>query len=216
MIEVLLTMFCAGLGAAFLYCSARSIADSWEGEGPAPICQPWVYAAMAVSCASITAMLALFYKEPWLVILRTLLMNDILWACAWADAKAFLIPNRVVGFGALSSLAVLGIEILLSPGQAAYLLLRTAIAAGALGIGALLCRILSPRSVGMGDVKLLAVMGLCLGMDLVWSALFSSLLVTFVYCVFLLVTKRAKRTDSIPFAPLVLVGTVAAVFLTGV
>lgn len=215
MVEILLTVVCAGLGVVWLRLGERALADAAD-DGPAPVCRPPVYAAMAASCAASAAMLTLYYHEPWPVLLRTLLMLGILWGCAWADAKAYLIPNRVLGFGALAAVAVFALEVLAAPGQALSLLLRTAVAAGALGLGALLCLLVSPKSVGMGDVKLLAVMGLCLGMDLVWSAVFCALLVSFVYCVFLLVTRRAKRTDSIPFAPLVLAGTLAAVFLTGI
>ena len=68
----------------------------------------------------------------------------------------------------------------------------------------------------MGDIKLLGMMGLGLGMDLVWMPLFFSFAAVFIFCIFLLLTKRAKRTDSIPFAPFLLFGALAAVFLNGI
>lgn len=164
----------------------------------------------------LSVFLPAFYRVDQLTVLRTLLMCSILWACAWADANAYLIPNRVLLLGGVAAAILLACEVLLAPDQAIYALGRTLIATVALLIASLLCRVISPKAVGMGDIKLLAVMGLCLGMDSVWSALFLAFLVLFFYCIFLLITKRAKRTDSIPFAPFMLVGMIAAAFLTGI
>ncbi len=173
-------------------------------------------AGMMLADLALAAMLYGFYGQGPFVILRTLLMCSILWPCAWADLQAFLIPNKVLLTGGIVAAGLLGLEVLLQPGQAVFVLSNAAIAAAALLAVSLLCRLISPKAVGMGDVKLLGVMGFCLGMDLVWTALFVSFLMVFVGCVFLLATKRAKRTDSIPFAPFLLLGTLAAAFLTGI
>lgn len=173
-------------------------------------------AAMLVSQMALALFLPLYYGISQSDLLRTLLMVCILWPCAWADAQVCLIPNRVLLLGGVLSLGLLGVEILQQPQQAVYLTLRVAVAAGALLLAALLCRLISPKAVGMGDVKILAVMGLCLGTDLIWPALFFSFVVLFFVCVFLLVTHRAKRSDSIPFAPFLLAGTLLAAFLTGI
>lgn len=171
---------------------------------------------MTVIHLGLALFLPWFYGLGTIQLLRTLLMSAILWACAWADAGACLIPNRVLAVGTVLSAAVLLLELALNPGDARYLLVQTAVGVVALLLAAGLCRAVSPKAVGMGDVKLLAVMGFCLGMELVWPALFFSFITIFCVCLVLLITRRAKRTDSIPFAPFLLAGTLLAAFLTGI
>lgn len=203
------------LGWGMLVCAAATVTGAGQ-----TIRSGWqirrVIVPVAVSQLAVALFVPLYYGVGGVDLLRTLLMVDILWACAWSDAQVCLIPNRVLVLGSLVGTALLGMEILWQPQQFRYRVLRVAIAAGALLLTALLCRVVSPRAVGMGDVKLLAVMGFCLGMDLVWPALFFSFVILFAVCVFLLVTRRAKRTDSIPFAPFLLAGTLLAAFLTGI
>jgi leader peptidase (prepilin peptidase)/N-methyltransferase len=58
-------------------------------------------------------------------------------------------------------------------------------------------------------------MGLMLGLDGIWSAVFASLVVSFLASIVLMITKKKKRGDMIPFAPAIMVGTYLSVFLTG-
>lgn len=218
--KMILLKLAAGAVAALLGCGLLVCADSTvEQAGPAAHPRwnmPQVAVEITVSQLALALFLPLYYGVGWTDLLRTLLMLAILWPCAWADAQVCLIPNRVLALGSLLGVALLGGEILYRPGQIRYQVLRVIIAAVALLLTALICRLVSPRAVGMGDVKILAVMGFCLGMDLVWPALFFSFMLLFGVCVFLLITRRAKRTDSIPFAPFLLAGTLLAAFLTGI
>lgn len=68
----------------------------------------------------------------------------------------------------------------------------------------------------MGDIKLFCVMAIYLGLEGIWSAIFCSLIVSFVIAVFSLATKRVNRKDNIPFAPAILIGTYLSIFLTGI
>lgn len=175
-----------------------------------------VCAAMLVTNVASAVLLSRFYQLSGPDIARTLLTLSLLWACAWADARAYLIPNRVLWQGVLGGVILLTVRLLAEPGYAVYHLVNRAGAMLLLFVVSGVCRLISPRAVGMGDVKLLAVMGLCLGMNLVWSALFWSFGVLFVVCLGLLAAKKVKRSDSIPFAPALLAGTVLAVVLTGI
>ena len=96
-----------------------------------------------------------------------------------------------------------------------YHLIPNRILVFALILASILCRLLSPGSVGAGDVKLLGVMGLYLGVNHVWSPVFVTLIVLFCTGVYLLVFKKADRKSEIPLAPFLLIGTVIAAFLTG-
>lgn len=203
------------LGGLLLRCAQQTV----QQQGAAPR-RGWgvrcVLAYIAVCQVAVALALTLYYGVVWQDLLRTLLALAILWPCAWADAQVRLIPNRVLLPGTVLCAALLAVEILLQPQQALYFAVRALLAGAALLLTALLCRALSPQAVGMGDVKLLGVLGFCLGMDLVWPALFFGFLLLFVVCVFLLLTHRVSRSDSVPFAPFLLAGTVLAAFLTGI
>lgn len=188
--------------------TGHTVKKSWEIRR--------VIVPLAVCQVVLAFFLPVYYGVVQQDLLRTLLMVSVLWACAWSDVQVCLIPNRVVLVGALGSLLLMGIEILQQPQQMLYIVVRSGMAAAALLVTALLCRAISPKAVGMGDVKILAVMGLGLGMDLVWPALFFSFALLFVVCVGLLITRKATRSDSVPFAPFLCVGTVLAAFLTGI
>lgn len=202
----------------WLFLLARHALAKEAQDPPGPAKEPplALWGLITVLHIGMVCMLSQYYHTAACDILRTLVMCSILWPCAWADRCAFLIPNRVLLAGCAICALQMGAEILLDPAQAIYILLRSGIAALALLAATLLCRLLSPQAIGMGDSKLLAVMGFCLGMELVWGAVFFSLLFVFFYGVFVLATKRAKRTDSIPFAPFLLIGTITAAFLTGI
>lgn len=168
----------------------------------------------------VSLFLALFL--PWMYdmefydIVLTLFFISMMWSCAWYDFYLHIIPNRVL-IGALVIRAVLfAVQLLIQTSQIRYILLSSGMAALGLVIAAGLCRLVIPKSVGMGDIKLLAVMGLYLGMLNTWSAIFFSLLILFFLSVFLLVTKRAERNSELPFAPFVLFGTIFAAVLTGI
>lgn len=217
-IWLLAAVLCGLAGALLLHIGQQAVADAQPTDGLVQRTPPrgWLLGGMIALFVILALFLPTYYGLGTVDLLRTLLACAILWTCTWTDMRAYLIPNRVLAVGGVFAVAVLLLEIVLTPGQALYLFVRTAVAAVALLAAAGLCRLVSPRSVGMGDVKLLAMMGLCLGMDLVWSALFFSFVALFCVCVVLLITRRAKRTDSIPFAPFLLAGTVLAAFLTGI
>lgn len=215
---LILLAFAATLWDAWLFAAARQSiqGEKMTGHTLFRLSDQAMLPVMFVSNAAVGLFLAGYYKLGTVDILRTLLILGVLWACAWADARAFLIPNRVVAMGAAAGVLVLLVEILRNPGTALYQAINVVAAAVAMLVASLLCRIISPKSIGMGDVKLLAVMGICLGMGLVWSAVFCSLIVLFCYCCFLLLTKRAAKSDSVPLAPFLLLGTLVAAFITGI
>ena len=205
------------LGVVLLRVAEKAAAQSEEAELThfhMPI--QGAVAAMAAVNLILALLLPLFYRQSLLVVFRTLLMCSVLWPCAWADARGFLIPNKVLLVGAVSGALLLAADILLEMDQASYLLISTVIAVGALTLVSLLCKLISPKTVGMGDVKLLAIMGLCLGTEFVWTALFFSFFFLFLVCLVLLIARRVKRSDSVPLAPFLLVGTIAAAILCGI
>ncbi len=139
----------------------------------------------------------------------------LLWPVALIDWKTYRIPNRFVlaGLGFRTILFV-G-ELFLDNGAVWGNLISEAIAAGALGLATLLCSVCMKNSIGFGDLKLFLVMGLLLGTNGIWGAIFMSLIVAFIMAIFLLVTKKKSKKDVVPFAPSIMIGTYISVILTG-
>lgn len=173
------------------------------------------FAFVCLTCVAVSVFLLWFYQQDLSYVVLTSAIISVLWACSWYDRKYHLIPNRILVFALILRAAIFAVQMAHNPGDMIYILMSSGIAAFALILASILCRLLSPGSVGAGDVKLLGVMGLYLGVNHVWSPVFVTLIVLFCTGVYLLVFKKADRKSEIPLAPFLLIGTVIAAFLTG-
>lgn len=173
------------------------------------------FACVFITGIAVSAFLIWYYQQDINYVVLTEAIISILWACSWYDRKYHLIPNRILVFALILRALILAVQAAVNPGELKFFLLSSGIAAIALMIGAILCRILSPNSVGFGDVKLLGVMGLYLGAFNVWSPVFMTLILLFIAGLYLLFFKKADRKTEIPLAPFLLAGTVLAAILTG-
>lgn len=77
----------------------------------------------------------------------------------------------------------------------------------------LIAYFLSRKSIGMGDVKLAAVLGWYLGLSLIWWDLAVGLCFAGLYCVIQLLRKKLTMKDSIPLVPFLAIGTIAVLLL---
>jgi leader peptidase (prepilin peptidase) / N-methyltransferase len=122
------------------------------------------------------------------------------------DLERRIIPNAVLAPAAVAAVAI---TLIGDPDLIGQRLLAAAIAGGAL----LLVAMLYPRGMGMGDVKLAAVMGLYLGRA-VGPALLFGFLVGALYGVALIAGKGAEaRKTAVPFGPFLALGGVVGLLL---
>lgn len=162
---------------------------------------PTVEAATAMICAAvaITAGSAV-QLALGLVLVLTLVPVTII------DLEHRIIPNKIL---APAAVVALGLGLAIDPsGEPGRLL------AGAAGGGFLLAAALAyPRGMGMGDVKLVAVMGLCLG-SAVGPALLVALVTGVVAGVAIMarVGTAAGRKTAVPFGPFLALGGLVAIF----
>jgi leader peptidase (prepilin peptidase)/N-methyltransferase len=162
---------------------------------------PLVEAATAALCAGVvlagggTAQVALHVALVLLLV-----------PVALIDLEHRIIPNRLTALGALVALA-LGVA--LDPGGEPARLIAAAAAGGALLAAALAY----PGGMGMGDVKLAAVMGLYLGRD-VAPAMLIALLAGVVVGALVIARKGAQagRKTAVPFGPFLALGAFVSVF----
>ncbi len=97
-------------------------------------------------------------------------------------------------------------------------LLRALLAAAAAGGVSLLAALAAPSGLGLGDVKLLALLGLLLGWagwGVLLAGVFLGLLAGAAGSLLLVVAGRAGWRTAVPFGPPLLLGAVLALLLAG-
>jgi leader peptidase (prepilin peptidase)/N-methyltransferase len=151
--------------------------------------------------------LALRYDDSW-VLPAFLVVAAGLVALSVIDLEHFLLPNRIVYPLAIGTLTLLLVAAAGDDDWSAFgrALLGGAVAMLALGV----LHLVSPRSMGFGDVKLAFVLGLTLGW-LGWSelvlGLFCGFLAGAAVGLALIVLRRRGRRDHLPFGPFLGFGT---------
>lgn len=159
-----------------------------------------------LATALLTAVVAVAQSTTSNAVLRGALV-PVLVACAVIDLERRIIPNRITGPAAVLALA-LGLA--LDPSGEPKRLLWTGIAGGFLLVAALI----NPAGLGMGDVKLLAVMGLFLGAPVIIALLFA--LISSLGAGVLIARRhgvRAARKTQLPFGPYLALGGIFAALL---
>jgi leader peptidase (prepilin peptidase)/N-methyltransferase len=117
------------------------------------------------------------------------------------DLERRVIPNRVLLAGAVIAAAIVGVS---DPSSLAERGLAAALAAGLL----LLIALAHPRGMGMGDVKLVAVMGLYLGRAVAPAVLIAFAAGAVVGLGLIARRGRPARKQPIPFGPFLALGGV--------
>jgi len=135
-----------------------------------------------------------------------LVLCTVLVAITLTDLEQRIIPNSIVLAGTVIGLALAGVA---DPGS----LPERLIAAGAAGGFLFLVAFAYPQGMGMGDVKLVAMMGVYLG-----SAVVPAMLVAFgagaaVGAVLIARAGAAARKRAIPFGPYLALGGVVGLWL---
>lgn len=221
---MVLAVACALIGVTVgsLLTALIDLVPAREPTGPAvaswlrrPRFQPGYSPWFESSCGLLFAAAAIRFGADWalpayLVFFAALLVVTVI------DLEHFIVPNRIVVATLAVSLPLLIVAAALGDDWSS---LRTALL-GALAAGGslLIVNLISPRGMGMGDVKLAVVLGLFLGwIDLahVLLGLFLGFLLGALGGVMLMAVGRRSRSDHLPFAPFLAGGAVLAVLLGG-
>ena len=192
--------------------SAEGIQDKESLSIPA-----FVYSGI---CIAITILISIFFPKfysdnsIWVNIKRMVLLS-ILWPIAYIDFKTLRIPNLFVVYGLVCRFVIMVFELFVENPYIWTNLLSEVIAVVALLLAAGLCSLIVKNGIGFGDMKLFIVMGLMLGLDGIWGAIFLALIVSFFFAMFVLITKKKTRKDAIPFGPALVIGTYLSICLSG-
>ncbi len=164
----------------------------------------------------IALLFCFYYKaESAVYVCKRIALLSIMWPLGYIDFKAYKIPNRYILLGLMYRGLILAVELLIGDTYLIGTLVSEAIAVAAMIIVSLLCFVFVKNAIGFGDIKLFIVMGLCLGLQSIWNAMFLSMIITFVIAVILLITKKKSKKDFLPFGPMLMAGTYISILLTG-
>ena len=177
----------------------------------------WLLAVIIpVSFAVCGFMLIRYYKQDLVLTAKRLCIIAVLWPAAVIDYKEYRIPNKLILIGLAARVGILAVEFAVNREELITTLISEGIALPIISIICLACALVSKGSIGMGDIKLLMVMSLFLGIEGICYSMFYSAIAAFITAVSLLITKKKGRKDKMPFAPSILVGTLLCVILSGV
>jgi leader peptidase (prepilin peptidase)/N-methyltransferase len=146
------------------------------------------------------ATVAVLWDDPTEVVLGLVFVTTLA-AVTLTDLERRVIPNRILIVAAIAGVAIAAVG---DPSS----LPERAIATAAAGGGLFLVALAYPRGMGLGDVKLTAVMGLYLGRN-VAPAILVALLSGSIVGLFLISRHGAEaRKRAIPFGPFLALGGV--------
>jgi leader peptidase (prepilin peptidase)/N-methyltransferase len=143
-----------------------------------------------------------------------LVLAAALVALSVIDLRSFLLPNRIVYPLTVVSVALLGFAALAGGDGSTFV--RALLGGTAAFAFFFILHVVSPRSMGFGDVKLSFTLGLFLGW-LGWGYVFLGLFLGFLYGavigVALIALRLRTRKDHVPFGPFLAAGTMTAILV---
>jgi leader peptidase (prepilin peptidase)/N-methyltransferase len=140
------------------------------------------------------------WDEPWEVCLGLVFVSALV-AVTLTDLELRIIPNKILLAAAILGLVIVSVG---DPGSLPERLFAAAAAGGLLFAAALAY----PRGMGLGDVKLAAVMGLFLGRNVAPALLVALLAGSLVGLAIIAREGAAARKRGIPFGPFLALGGV--------
>lgn len=122
------------------------------------------------------------------------------------DIKKMIIPNKLLIVGFCISILAMFIN--------KEVTILSSILGGTISGGAIWAlSYLTKGGIGLGDVKLIAVIGLFVGLVNIFSILMFSTIFSGLLGIILLVFKIRDKKDSLPFAPFILIGTILVLLI---
>jgi leader peptidase (prepilin peptidase) / N-methyltransferase len=170
-------------------------------------------AVVTVTTVSIAVALGARYSDNW-VLPAYLALGATLVVVTAVDLAELRIPNRILYPGGALVAALLVVASLAE--DAGDALLRGVVIALVAVAAFLALHVASPRGLGMGDVKLAALLGLAVGW-LSWSAALVAVFAAFasgaVVAFVLLAARRVDRRAPLPFGPFLAAGALGALLI---
>lgn len=153
------------------------------------------------------------YGWLWTKCLRYLILMYGMLIIAYIDAKKHLIPNIILIVLLWIRVCLLILEMTLYK-YAVVQLLSSAFGGMIIGfVFFIFAYLISKKGIGMGDVKLAAVIGFYTGAAILYAIMIFALVLCIVYSGIQMLRKKLTTKSFVPFGPFVAIGTVIAIFL---
>lgn len=151
-------------------------------------------------------------EEPVILLLQEMLLA-FGYIAAWGDYREMRVPNRLVAamFGAW--ILVMVPQLFLRTEKTILLLISSAIGAVLSGVLFLVVYMVSRKGLGGGDVKLMTVSGLYLGVGYILPAMLYGSVLAAVAGLALLLLKKIGPRDAIPLVPFLYAGMLLAMII---
>lgn len=148
-----------------------------------------------------------FGGKNMLQIINYIILISSLILLAYIDFRKKIIPNKILLAMLVLRLTLISIEALLYKNMVYSILLSSFLGLIVGGGAFLLVALILKNSIGMGDIKLVAVIGFYVGIENLFSCVICSLLISLICGVVLILAKKISSKDMIPFAPFLMLGT---------
>jgi prepilin signal peptidase PulO-like enzyme (type II secretory pathway) len=169
---------------------------------------------------------AIFFLAYWRMGLSAQYAISVFWSCIFIliifiDWEQTLILNSITYPAAIIAIILLGLNQFVSGanifGDRLFIphgsLYSGLISAGVLFLFFILIVILTPGSMGMGDAKLVALIGLVSGFPLMIFSMIIGVVIGGVVAIVLLATRKKGRKDVIPYGTFLAIGPIVALLL---
>lgn len=167
-----------------------------------------VYTVMAVLSVIVFSM----YEYSGPRIIRYLVLFCALGFCSYIDVKKRIIPNSVLLWLLLARTGLLVVEIVAASDLWKVMVLRMLLGAAASFVVLWIAALASKGGIGMGDVKLMTIVGYYVGFESILSCITAPMLLFGIFGLTLVAMKKIKLKDALPFAPFIAVGVMLVLF----
>lgn len=176
------------------------------------------YSIISIVLSVIASLFYIFlYKQNDVMqTVKTLTLLAVLFPVAYFDYIFYKIPNKILKYAVIVRAAELIPEALIYRKEMAGVLIDMGITLAVLFLICMVCNLIIRGAMGMGDVKLLLVMGLYLGSAKFILAILVVLVLAFFAAIYFVASGKKTKKDIMPFAPYILAGTYLAVILLGI
>ena len=168
-----------------------------------------------VTSVVLILILNFYYNRDLTQQLKLLSIMLIILPNAAVDFRIHKMPNVFMIAGLVLRLLLFAVEFFLKSSTFLNTVIDSLLGGVIIGVFFFLLLIIFKNSIGMGDVKLFALMGLFQGLWGAVNSIFFSLIVTFFLSIYLLITKKKKKKDTISFGPEIYLGTLIGICLAG-
>lgn len=124
------------------------------------------------------------------------------------DFKLMIIPNKLTLVLLAINVVIYAAEFILMPSEIALTATEALLGCAVCFVIFFIGKMISRKGMGMGDIKLVAVLGLALGLNSALGCLLWATILASITCIVLLIAKKLKSKSKIALAPFFFLGTV--------